>query len=109
MGHAPAEVLQARAEHGGATYALTLVVSVFTHEGTALLERLPEGGARYFVQNGEWRTKAADDAPATLSVDFDDSGDIEHHAVLLDKLMAKIAETGLWGIEGFQPQSEALS
>lgn len=105
--HAPAEVLQARAEHGGATYALTLVVSVHTSEGSALLERVPTGAVAYFVQNGEWRIKHGDDAPATLSVDFDDSGDIEHHAELLDKLMAKLAATGLWGIEGYQPLGAA--
>lgn len=101
--HAPAEVLQSRVEHLGATYALTLIVSVFTNEGSALLERLPSGNAVHFVQNGEWRKQGADDAPATLSVDFDDSGDIDGHAELLDKLMYEISRTGLWGIEAYQP------
>lgn len=93
---------QAQVEHEGSTYALTLVRSLFTDEGTALLERLP-GGAGYFVQNGEWRVQSHDEGPSALFVDFDDSGDIENHAHLLDKLCAALTSRADSWADGYQP------
>lgn len=69
-------------------FTLALIRTHFHSEGSALLERVVDGDLIY-VANGGWTIRGADEGPAVLDVDFDDSGDLNDLPGLLDRLLAE--------------------
>lgn len=81
--------------------SLVLVRSFWLDEGSAVVE-VAEGQREDLIEYGTWRISHTDEGPATVSLEFPDSTDLEHE-VLEALLTALVNGQGAqWGIEAME-------
>lgn len=106
-------LITAVAYSGRRRFTLTLVRVHYRAEGTAILEELEPPGAdgeprgTRFLDHGTWKI-AANDGPATLSVDVLVPEDLDEPDSVIDALQRQLVVAGEdWSIEAFEPLGEA--
>lgn len=101
-------VLFADVSFEGRRYALALVRTFWSDEGSCVFEALKvDGTEAVAVEFGSWHLKSTDSGPATLCVDVAIPSDLTpHNDELLGKLLdVAVMRGAAWGVEA----REALS
>jgi len=90
--------------HQGREISICLVVTHWSTEGAAILERLTANGesANFVEQLGQWRVQHYDDGPSRLYLEFPSQDEIPD--AVIDRLQGELVKRGVaesfssWGV-----------